>query len=248
MRRGAAAIVFASLALGVPRPAFAYRPFDSTDAAVAATGELEFELGPLGYLQTGQERFLVAPCLTLNLGIAASWELVLQGRHSIRLDEMAGAARFRVTDTGLFLKAVVREGSLQEGHGPSVAVEFGPLLPTIHGDWGIGATASVIVSQRWRPATVHLNSAASRTRDGNLELFSGLIVEGPHEWVFRPVMEAFVDQEFNAALMVSGLAGAIWRAKMGLAIDVGVRAARIDHSNAFEVRAGLTCASSPWGA
>jgi len=39
-----AAIILACIAVALPRPAFAYRPFDSTDAAVAAEG-LAFDLG-----------------------------------------------------------------------------------------------------------------------------------------------------------------------------------------------------------
>ena len=37
----------------------AYRPFDGTDAAVAETGELEIELGPVEYLRAGAERHAV---------------------------------------------------------------------------------------------------------------------------------------------------------------------------------------------
>lgn len=245
MRR-AAAIIFLSLAVAMPSLVFAYRPFDSTDAAVVAKGDLEIELGPLGFLKTGPDRFLVAPGAILNLGIARDWELVLQGRHFILLDGMAGESRFRLVDTGLFLKGVLREGSLQEDHGPSVAMELGPLLPTINGESGMGATATVIVSQRWRPVTLHVNGEVALTRAGNPDLFGGVILEGPHGWVIRPVVEAFVEREFGAAFVVSGLAGAIWNVKEGLSFDVGVRAARVDNDNSFEVRAGLTWATSLW--
>ena len=43
----------------------AYRPFDGTDAAVVETGEVEIELGPVGYLRAGADRTLSAP----NLGL-----------------------------------------------------------------------------------------------------------------------------------------------------------------------------------
>jgi hypothetical protein len=39
----------------------AYRPFDGTDAAVAETGEIEIELGPVEYLRAAAERMLIAP-------------------------------------------------------------------------------------------------------------------------------------------------------------------------------------------
>ena len=241
-----AAIILACIAVALPRPAFAYRPFDSTDAAVAEKGEMELELGPLGFLKTDAGRFLILPTAIFNLGIARDWELVLQGRHFILLDGMAGESRFRLVDTGLFLKSVLREGSLQEGHGPSVAMELGPLLPTINGEPGIGATATLIVSQHWKPVTLHANGEVTLTRAGNLDLFGGVIFEGPREWAIRPVAETFVEREFGAASVVSGLAGAIWQLKEGLSFDIGLRAARVDTNTALEVRAGLTWATSLW--
>jgi hypothetical protein len=46
--------------------AFAYRPFDGTDAAVADTGDIEVEFEPVGYLREGSDRTLVAPALTVR--------------------------------------------------------------------------------------------------------------------------------------------------------------------------------------
>jgi len=99
MNRAAAIVIFPCIAVALSRPAFAYRPFDSTDAAVAGKGNLELELGPLGFLKTDADRFLVAPSAIFNLGIARRWELVLQGRRFILLDGMAGESRFRLIDT-----------------------------------------------------------------------------------------------------------------------------------------------------
>ena len=42
-------------------PAWAFRPFDGTDAEVAEPGEVEIELQPAGILQEGSEKTLVAP-------------------------------------------------------------------------------------------------------------------------------------------------------------------------------------------
>src|SRR4051794_36514791 len=109
-----------SLALAIPCSVSAYRPFDSTDAAVAAEGELEIELGPIGYLKEDQHHYLVAPNLVLNLGIARDWEAVLEGEHFILLDGMPDESQFRLIGTGAFLKGVLREGSLQDATGPSV--------------------------------------------------------------------------------------------------------------------------------
>jgi hypothetical protein len=48
----------------------AYRPFDGTDAAVAAPGELEIELQPAGRLREGGTTTLVAPATVFNYGLS----------------------------------------------------------------------------------------------------------------------------------------------------------------------------------
>jgi hypothetical protein len=111
----------------------------------------------------------------------------------------------------------------------------------------MGATAILIVSQRWTAATLHVNGAATLTRAGNFDLFGGVILEGPNAWVVRPVVEVFVDREFGGALALSGLAGVICRARDGLSFDAAVRGAMVDDMPVVEVRAGLTWAFSMWG-
>ena len=58
----------------------AYRPFDGTDAAVAETGDVEIELGPVEYLREGAERSLLAPDLRINYGFIPGWEASLEGK------------------------------------------------------------------------------------------------------------------------------------------------------------------------
>jgi hypothetical protein len=222
--------------------AYAYRPFDSTDASVATTGDLEFELGPVGYHRARERNFLVAPSLIINYGFASRWEMVLQGRDFILLDDVPGEPRVRLVDTGFFLKGVLREGSLQGRDGPSVGTELGVLLPTVNGEPGVGATGIVIVSQRWEAATLHVNGAVSLTRAGNADFFGGVILEGPHAWAVRPVAEVFVDHEVTADTALSGLVGAIWRANESLSFDAAVRVAAVAGSPVYEARLGLTWA------
>jgi hypothetical protein len=233
-------LIAAFVALAWAPNAAAYRPFDSTDASVAEAGKVELELGPLGYLAEGRQHFLVAPALIANLGLSRRWELVLQGRHLLFVGDAQGEPRSRVVDTGLFLKGVLREGTLQEGVGPSVAIEAGVWLPTVNGEPGAGASAAAIVSQRWTSLTVHLNAAAALTRSGRPDLFGGAIVEGPYRWAVRPVAEVFVEREFETSWAVSGLLGAIWRTSENLSIDIGLRTARLNGEFVGEVRAGLT--------
>lgn len=229
-----------AFAVAFPATAAAYRPFDSTDAAVAGVGEFELELGPAGYLRAPGRRFLVAPSFIGNIGFVRNWELVLQGREFWLLDDVAGEHGSRFVESGILLKGVLREGSLQKRAGLSVGTEFGFLPPNINADKGVGATAAAIVSQRWTALTVHLNGAGTRTRAGNPDLFGGIIVEGPHTWTVRPVAEVFIEKEFEVGTIRSALVGAIFRASDSFVFDVGGRAARVVDQNVYEARAGFT--------
>ncbi len=232
------------LVLGLlwPLSARAYRPFNSTDAAVAAKGEMEIEFSPLGFVKEGPDRSLVAPSVILNWGFAERYELVLEGRQFVQLGNEISQPRFRVEDPALSLKAVLHEGSLQEKSGLSVATELGALLPTTNGDSGVGGQGALIVSQRWPDLTVHLNGALAWTRAHRLGLFGGAIFEAHDAWPVRPVAEFFVEGERDVSTVVSGLAGAIWRVREGLSFDAGLRLARAGGVNTTEIRAGLT-----WG-
>jgi hypothetical protein len=220
--------------------ALAYRPFDSTDADVVGKGELELEIGPVGYLKEGAEKSLVAPAVVANLGLPEDREVVLQGKLQTLLDNPSDAHRTSLVDTGLFLKQVHRRGSLQDATGPSIATECGVLLPNVNGESGVGASCAGIVSQRWPSGTLHLNAQLALTRQHNADLFLGAIGEGPYEWKVRPVLEVFAERESGVSWTRSALVGLIWRVRENLSFDLGLRAARSDHENISEVRAGLT--------
>jgi hypothetical protein len=239
----AAALLFVALRPGV---AAAYRPFDGTDAAVAKPAEAEIEFG-IGHLTEGGAHSLIAPQLVLNLGLFSRWELVFDGAGVFPLDSEPGSSRFRFEDPGLFLKGVLREGSLQAASGPSIATEVGVLLPTFHGEPGAGASAAMIVSQRWDALTVHLNGLAERTRAKNLGWFGGLIVEGSDRWLLRPVGEVFVQGEGGGnPRSASGLAGAIWRVRNALSLDLAFKVALIGNLAVYEARLGFTWDIGLW--
>ena len=232
-----ALLAYANLAL-------AYRPFDSTDADVAHSGEAELELGPVQWLREGGKRFLEAPALVANFGFAKESELVVQGTHQIARDAEPGESRSGLVDDGVFVKQVLRRGSLQEETGPSVATEYGLLLPGVHGEHGTGYSLAGIVSQRWQAGTVHVNAAFARTREHEPDVFLGLIVEGPYGWRLRPVAEAFTDHTTGSPKVNSGLVGAIWRVRDGLSLDAGVRYAQSGAETLHEFRLGFTWAFS----
>jgi hypothetical protein len=214
--------------------AFAYRPFDGTDAAVADVGEVEVELQPVGSTHAGSTTKPVSDGV-LNFGFAERWELVLQATAQVPLE---GGGPLSVPDAA-FLKYVVVPGVLQDKKGPSMAMEFGPLLPDVGGS-GVGFSWSGIVSQRWEWGTVHLNVETNLTQDQHEELFFDAIIEGPSKWKVRPVLEIYSDSVINVSQSYSALAGAIWQVNDKLSLDVAFRYALVDGRPVNEVRAGMT--------
>jgi hypothetical protein len=236
----ASRVAAAILLLTCAQSASAYRPFDSTDAAVAGAGEFELELGPLGRLREGSKRFRVAPAAIANFGLSGDRELVVQGQREVALDREAGEAASSIVDNGIFVKQVLRDGVLQEKTGPSLATEYGLLLPAVRGERGTGFSVAGIASQQWDAATIHLNAVAAMTRDHEPDIFIGAIVEGPHRWIVRPVAELFVEQGSGHPRLTSRLIGAIWRVYDNLSFDMGIRSARTATDAVHEFRVGFT--------
>ena len=224
--------------------ACALRPYDSTDADVAGAGEFELELGPIGRLREGPDKFWIAPAVVANIGLSGDREIVLQGLRQQARDGEPGAPSASLANAGVFIKQVLRKGGLQDESGPSVATEYGFLLPGIHAENGLGFSWAGIVSQRWPAGTIHLNGAVALTRDHHADAFLGLIAEGPYEWPVRPVAELFAEQASGSPRTVSRLIGAIWRSKENLSFDIGIRSARAGDQHINELRLGLTWAFS----
>jgi len=236
----AASFAAIMLALMTAPDALAYRPFDSTDADVAKQGETELELG-LGRLREGNRRFTVAPASVANFGLSGDRELVVEGQREIALNRDEGAPRSTLAENGVFVKQVLRRGVLQGEAGPSVAAEYGILLPPIPDGRGSGFSMAGIVSQRWDAATLHLNVALARTREYEPDAFLGAILEGPGAWRVRPAAEIFTERAAGSARVRSRLVGAIWRAGEELSFDVGLRYAQ-GPEPVHEIRLGLTWA------
>ena len=231
---------FAALVLGFfARPASAYRPFDGTDAAVADLGETEIELQPFGYQRAGTQSSAVAPFVVYNYGFAERWEMVLQTEM---LSPITGGGQPSIQATGAFLKYVIVPGVLQGQSGISVATEFGPLLPGVNADNGVGFAWSGLVSQRWDWGTAHFNVEANLTRDHQAEAFAGVILEGPSTWKVRPVFETFYDKVWTETESRSVLVGAIWQVDHDLSFDAAYRYATVNGHAVNEIRAGLTFA------
>ncbi len=204
-------------------------------------GEFEVEFGPVGFLRDDSGKTLIAPAVVFNYGFAKNWELVLEGKAEHPLSP-AEDNRSRFVEDAISLKTVLREGVLQDKSGPSIATEFGILLPEINGTTHAGVTWSAIVSDRWSWGTVHFNVGGGLTREQHGDAFVGTIVEGPHDWTIRPVAEVRYEREFDTKETFSGLVGAIWQVKDNVAVDFGVREAWVNRRPETEIRAGLTFA------
>jgi hypothetical protein len=194
--------------------------------------ELEFQ--PIGAIRGAGQTKPVSDAI-LNFGFAERWELVLQGTAQ-PLPE--GIGPLSVSD-GAFLKYVLRPGVPQEKSGPSVATEFGPLLPPAGGS-GVGFGWAGIASQRWDWGTIHCNVATNLTPDQHGERFFDAIVEGPNKWKIRPVFEIYSDSVVNVSQTFSGLVGAIWQVSDKLSFDAAVRFASVDGRPVSELRLGMT--------
>jgi len=244
-RRYLAAVSVAALMLGLyAQPASAYRPFDGTDAAVADVNETEVELQPFGYERIGSQSSAIAPFVVYNYGFADRWEAVLQTevQSPITGGGILGNNMPSVAATGAFLKYVIQPGVLQGQSGVSIATEFGPLLPGINADPGVGFSWAGIVSQRWDWGTAHFNVETNLTRDHQAEVFLDVILEGPRDWKVRPVFETFYDKVWNESETRSVLLGAIWQVDKDLSLDAAYRYA-IENGRAInEIRAGVTFA------
>jgi hypothetical protein len=229
--------------------AWAFRPFDGTDADVAALGDFELELGPVHWYSQNGAHYAIMPATVLNLGYLPGWELVVDFQNFVGIDTLPGQSRDQLLDTDVLTKAVLLPGVLQGvGRGPSVAMEFGPLLPEVNSQKGFGASCNLLVSERLGGVTVHVNNWVQLTRESlHVDWFEGAIIEGDVDAPVRPVSEWFVEHEFVANVTTfSGLVGAIWRAGDGLDFDMGLREASVGGQRASEVRLGLTWTLAIW--
>ena len=217
-------------------PALAYRPFVSTDAAVADPKEVEIELGALTLDRTRHENTFTTPGVVVNYGVWERWELV--GQFGVQ--EGSGT---EVTDPGVFLKGVLKEGVLQGKDGVSLAVEAGPLLPsTAKGERGVGFEASGILSARLAPFTFHVNVGGGVDRSDARPFANwGLIGELPVSASFRFVSEVNGESTKGRRPNNSVLLGFIWQpSSANIFLDAAVRRGVSSGAPDWEFTAGVT--------
>jgi len=201
--------------------AWGYRPFVSTDAAVADVKEMEIEIGYFNLERDRGKNTFIIPKAVLNYGLIRNLELV--GEFAI---EEPPHGSVRLADPALSLKAILKEGVLQEKSGVSFAVEAGPLLPSTNkaenkfGFEGIG-----IVSGKLASLTYHVNFGGGVDRaETNPFVVWGVIAEFPIAPKLRLVGEVNGESVRSKSADNSALVGFIWEAPLpGVFIDAGVR-------------------------
>ncbi len=194
--------------LMAPNPAWAYRPFISTDAAVADPKELEVELGYFTLERERRENTFLVPRVIVNWGLFTDWEAVAE--FAVRRNPNAD---LDVVDAALFLKGVLKEGVLQDKEGFGFAVEVGPLLPsTAKGERNFGFEAIGILTDKLGPVMLHLNGGLGVERStGDLVGIWGVIGELPVATGLRLVGEINGEKPRREDQRNSGLLGLIWQ-------------------------------------
>ena len=218
--------------------AWAYRPFVSTDAAVADIREIEIEPGYLNLQREGRRNTFAIPSLVVNYGLIRDVELV--GEFAV---EEPVRGTIRLADPALSIKGVVKEGVLQEKNGVSFAVEAGLLLPTTGtenqrpGIQGLG-----ILSGELGGLTYHFNLGGGVNRSENHAfLIWGTVLELPLTEQLRLVGEITGSSVRGDMADNSALAGLIWNSPFPhLALDAGFRKGISRAAADWMVTTGLT--------
>ena len=226
MRHGSTPVTLQTLLIFLflifsPSLVLGYRPFVSTDAAVADVKEMEIELGYFNWeRERGQNTFIV-PKAVLNYGLIHNLELV--GEFAV---EEPSRGPVRLADPALSLKAILKEGVLQEKDGVSFAVEAGPLLPSTNKeDKRFGFEGIGILSGKLAGLTYHVNLGGGVDRaENNPFVIWGMIGELPVAPKLRLVGEINGESVRRNTPNNSALLGFIWEAPWEhVFIDAGVR-------------------------
>jgi hypothetical protein len=206
----------------VPTPSWAYRPFVSTDAAVADPKEIEIEFGYVTLEREQGENSFIIPRVVINYGLFKNWEGV--GEFAVR---RSADAEVNVIDPALFIKGVLKEGVVQGKEGIGIAVEVGPLLPsTEKGEGNFGFEGTGILTDKLGPFIFHFNGGLGVERStGDLVGIWGVIGELPVTKALRMVGEVNGEKPRRGEQRDSALLGLIWQpwSSKNVWFDTGIR-------------------------
>jgi len=239
--------------------ALGLRPFVSTDAAVAGTGDVEIEFGYMGFRTDHAGATILAPEVVINLGVVRNVEAVVQSTLANDVTPRRGVPSPRVEDTEVSLKWVMRDGVLQDRPGPSIAVEFTLLPPlprrlhlTLPNADRPGGQVIGLLSNTGFGFTYHLNLGPVVEPAGSKPgVMWGLILEHVGGGGgLRAVAEFNGESVSRSPADASALVGAIWDVRAPwplneLSFDIGIRHGLSSAAPNWGGTAGLTFAF-PW--
>ena len=233
-----AARLFAVLATAsLSGPAFALRPFDSTDADVVRQGEVEIEFGLLTLERDEGENTWITPALVFNYGLTDALELV--GEFDM---EKSPGENWDLTDPGIFLKYMLKDGVMQDAPGLSVATEFGFLFSTDNTDKNdVGGEGILILSNTANNLTYHVNVGGGIDPDGDNFRLWGLVGELPVSTGLTLVGEYSGEKVSGEASEETILLGLLFEPKGSeLTWDFGVRRKITRQAADLTLTAGFT--------
>lgn len=233
-----AGIIAGAGLLVLPLSAWAYRPFDSTDAAVVDAKEVEIELGYLTWERADSENTFLAPQLVVNYGVTDKLEVIAEFEVEHPANEES-----ELVDPALLVKSVLKEGFLQDKQGISFAVEAGLLLPSsLPEEDRVGFEALAIVSGQVAGFTYHLNLGGGVDRvDGGTFGVWGVIAELPVSSQLRLVAEINGESVPDGRADNSGLLGLIWEpSALPMVLDAGIRGGISSEAADWGVTLGLS--------
>ncbi len=236
---GTILILSAVVFMGSVSNVYAYRPFDSTDAAVIEKGETEIEIGLYNFTDDGGLDEIRIPSIVYNYGLTDTWEFVAE--FDVQIYKEGPDDDSELKDPAVFFKNVFKEGFLQDKDGASMAWEFGVLLPsTVKGEHTTGLEVLGIYSGQLSDFVYHINFGGELDReDFALNGIWGTILEYPLNETFRLVGEvngSFIDHGLPKN---SGLVGFIWDVG-GVSVDLGVRRGFSRVAADWELTTGIT--------
>lgn len=201
--------------------AHGYRPFLSTDAGVAKSGEVEFEIGYFGVSLAKDDLTFLVPTVVINFGFLDRFEIV--GQFNVEKPIHEG---FQIDDAALSLKGVLKDGFLQGKEGVSIAFEADLLFPSTFPDRSrFGVEGTGILSAKIDPMIFHFNLGGGiENSKSNFFILWDLITELPVNENWRFVNEFVGQHVINGINDISTLLGCIWQTPWpALTLDTGVR-------------------------
>jgi hypothetical protein len=234
-------VLIATVLMSSVSNVYAYRPFDSTDAAVLEKGETEIELGLYNFTDDGGLDEISIPSFIFNYGLTDTWEIIAE--FELQTYKEGDDDNCELKDPAIFLKHVFKEGFLQDKDGACMAVEFGVLLPsTVNGEHTTGLEAIGIYSGQLSDFVYHINLGAELDRsDFALNAVWGTILEYPINDKFRIVGEINGTFKRNDIPSNSGLIGFIWEVG-DINFDLGVRRGFSSNASDWGLTTGISFA------